>query len=71
LKNKITSNLANAHHGLAGAYIKQNKTEEGLAELKKVIELAPDSEEAKYAWDTIQKIEQTKPESQPTKTDNP
>ena len=67
LKNKITPNLANAHYELAGAYIKQNKTEEGLAELKKVIELAPDSEEAKYARDTIQKIEQTKPEPQPEK----
>ena len=70
LKNEITSNLANAHHELAGAYIKQNKTEEGLAELQRVIELAPDSEEAKYARDTIQKIEQAKPEPQPTKTDN-
>ena len=67
LKNKITSNLANAHYELAGAYIKQNKTEEGLAELKKIIELAPESEEAKYAREAIQKIEQTKPEPQPEK----
>jgi len=71
LKNKINSNLVNAHYELAGAYIKQNKTEEGLVELKKIIELAPDSEEAKYAQDTIQKIEQTKPEPQPTETNNP
>jgi len=34
--------------------------------LKKVIELAPNSEEAKHARDAIQKIEQAKPESQPT-----
>ncbi len=60
LKNKINSNLVDAHHGLAGAYLIQNKIEEGLVELKKVIELAPDSQEAKYAQDTIQKIEQGK-----------
>ncbi len=70
LKNKINSNLVDAHHGLAGVYLRQNKIEEGLVELKNVIELAPDSEEAKYARDEIQKIEQTKPESQPTETDN-
>ncbi|MBA7563659.1 tetratricopeptide repeat protein [Candidatus Atribacteria bacterium 1244-E10-H5-B2] len=70
LKNIIASNLVAIHHRLAEAYLRQNKTEEGLVELKKVIELAPDSEEAKYARDTIQKIEQAKPESQPTKTDN-
>jgi len=70
LKNKINSNLVDAHHGLAGAYLRQNKIEEGLVELEKVIELAPDSEKAKYARDEIQKIEQTKPESQPTETDN-
>jgi len=70
LKNKITSNLAAIHHKLAEVYLRQNKIEEGVAELKKVIELAPDSEEAKYARDTIQKIEQTKPESQPTKDKN-
>jgi len=70
LKNRTNSNLVNAHYELAGAYIKQSKTEEGVAELKKVIELAPDSEKAKYAQETIQKIEQTKPESQPTKDKN-
>jgi len=37
-----------------------------LEELKKVIELDPYSQEAKYARDAIQKIEQTKPEPQPT-----
>ena len=63
---EIDANFVLAHYGLSGVYLKQNKIEEGLAELKKVIELAPDSQEAKYAQDTIQKIEQTKPESQPT-----
>jgi len=67
---KIDPNLVMAHYGLSGVYLKQNKIEEGLVELKKVIELAPDSEEAKYAQDTIQKIGQTKPEYQPTETDN-
>ena len=65
-KSKINSNLVGAHYGLSEAYLKLNKTEEGVAELKKVIELAPDSEAAKYAQETIQKIEQAKPESQPT-----
>jgi len=38
--------------------------------LKKVVELGPESEEAKYARDAIQKIEQAKSDSQPTETDN-
>jgi len=63
---KIDPNLVNAHYRLADAYLRQNKINEGLEELQKVIELAPDSEEAKYARDTIQKIEQTRLESQPT-----
>ena len=63
---KIKPNLVNAHYRLADAYLRQNKIDEGLEELKKIIELAPDSQEAKYARDAIQKIEQTKPESQPT-----
>jgi len=57
---KINPNFVMAHYGLAGAYLKQNKIEEGLIELKKVVELAPDSREAKYARDVIQKIEQQK-----------
>lgn len=63
---KINANYAVAHYGLASTYLKQNKIDEGLVELKKVIELAPDSQEAKYARDAIQKTEQAKPESQPT-----
>ncbi len=63
---KIDPNLVNVHYGLADTYLRQNKIDERLVELKKVIELAPDSEEAKYARDAIQKIEQAKPESQPT-----
>lgn len=62
---KIDPNLVNAHYGLADAYLRQNKIDEGLVELKRVVELAPDSQEAKYAQDAIQKIEQTEPESQP------
>jgi len=67
---KIDANFVTACYGLASAYLKQNKIDEGLVELKKVIELAPDSEEAKYARDAIQKIEQAKLEAQPTETDN-
>lgn len=63
---QINPNYAVAHYGLASTYLKQNKVEEGLVELKKVIELAPDSQEAKYAQDAIQKTEQEKLESQLT-----
>jgi len=58
-----------AYYGLASTYLEQNKIEEGLVELKKVIELAPDSEEARYARDAVQKIEQTKLEAQPAEND--
>ncbi len=62
---KIDSNIVSAHYGLSGVYLRQNKIEEGLIELKKVVELGPESEEAKYARDAIQKIEQAKSDSQP------
>jgi len=67
---KINTKYVNAHYGLAGAYLRQNKIEEALVELQKVIELAPDSQEAQYARDTIQKINQKKLKAQPDKTDN-
>ncbi len=56
---------------MSGGYRRQNKIEEGLLELKKVVELGPESEEAKYARDAILKIEQAKLESQPAETDSP
>ena len=65
---KIDSNIVSAHYGLSGVYLRQNRIEEGLIELKKVVELDPKSEEAKYARDAIQKIEQAKLESQPAET---
>jgi tetratricopeptide (TPR) repeat protein len=46
---KINSDFVNAHYGLAGAYLKQNLSNEALIELQKVIDLAPDSQEAGYA----------------------
>ncbi|MCK4309640.1 MAG: tetratricopeptide repeat protein [Candidatus Atribacteria bacterium] len=67
---KIAPDFVNAHYGLAVAYLQQNKQTEALEELQKVIELAPDSREAQYARDTIQKIAQEKLKSQPTETDN-
>ncbi len=67
---KIDPNLVSAHYGLADTYLRQNKIDEGLVELKKVVELAPNSQEAKYAQDTIQKIEQAKLEAQPTESNN-
>ena len=67
---KINPKYVNAHYGLAGAYLHLNKIDEGLEELQKVIELAPDSEEANYARDIMQKIAQEKLKTQPTEIDN-
>jgi O-antigen ligase/tetratricopeptide (TPR) repeat protein len=53
---KIKPDFVNAHYGLAGAYLKQNLSNEALIELQKVIELAPDSKEANYAKITIQQL---------------
>jgi O-antigen ligase/tetratricopeptide (TPR) repeat protein len=53
---KINPDFINAHYGLAGAYLKQNLSNEALIELQKVIELAPDSKEANYAKITIQQL---------------
>ena len=68
---KINSKYVNAHYGLAGAYLRQNKLDEAQKELQKVVELAPDSREAQYARETIQKIALEELKSQPTETDNP
>ena len=68
---KINPNFINAHYGLAGAYLRQNQQAEALEEFQKVIELAPDSIEAKYSRTTIQKIAQEKLKAQPTETNNP
>ena len=67
---KIDPNFINAHYGLAGAYLNQNKIEEALVELQKVIEIAPDSQEANYARNIIQNIAQEKLKALPTETDN-
>jgi len=68
---KIDPDFINAHYGLAGAYLNQNKIEEALVELQKVIELAPGSQEAKYAQDIMQQIAQEKLKAPPTETNNP
>ena len=68
---KINSKYVNAHYGLAGAYLRQNKLDEAQEELQKVIELAPDSQKAQYARNIMQQIAQEKLKSQPTETDNP
>jgi len=67
----IDQNFVNAHYGLAGAYLKQNLSNEALIEFQKVIELAPDSQEAKYAQNIMQQIAQEKLKAPPTETDNP
>jgi len=53
---KISPDFVNAHYGLAGAYLQQNKQAEALEELHKVIELAPDSLEADYARKVTQQL---------------
>jgi len=67
---KINSKYVNAHYGLAGVYLNQNKIDDALVELQKVIELAPDSQEANYARNIMQQIAQEKLKSQPEKTGN-
>jgi len=67
---EINPDFVNAHYGLAGAYLQQNKQAGALEELQKVIELAPDSKEAQYARDIVQQIAQEKLKAPPTKTDN-
>lgn len=57
---EINPKYVNAHYGLARAYLNQNKIEEALVELQKVIELAPDSQEAQYARNIMQQIAQEK-----------
>ena len=68
---KINPDFVNSHYGLAGAYLNQNLSNEALIELRKVIELAPDSQEAKYAQNIMQQIAQEKLKAPPTETDNP
>lgn len=68
---KISPDFISAHYGLAVAYLQQNKQIEALEELQKVIELAPDSQEAKYAQNIMQQIAKKKLKTQPTETDNP
>ena len=68
---EIDFDFVNSHYGLASVYLKQNRLEEALQELQKVIELAPDGQRAKNARELIQKIAQEKLKSPPTETDNP
>jgi len=68
---EIDNNFVNAHYGLAGVYLNQNKLQEGLEEMQKVIEIAPDSTQANFAKQTIQKITQEKLKTQPTEPDKP
>ena len=68
---EIDPDFANAHYGLAGVYLRLNQQDKALEELKKVIELAPDSQEAKHAQNIMQQIAQEKLKAPPTETDNP
>ena len=68
---KIDPDFVNAHYGLAGVYLRLNQQDKALEELQKVIELAPDSKEAQYARDIVQKIAQEKLNSAPTENNKP
>jgi len=68
---KISPQYVNAHYGLAGSYLRQKKLDEAQVELKKVIELAPDSPGAKNAQNIMQQIAQEKLKTPPAKTENP
>ncbi len=49
-----------AYYKLAGIYISQDKKEQAIKALEKVIEIAPESKEAGYAKTTLTKLEQEK-----------
>jgi len=68
---KIDPDFVNAHYGLAGVYLRLNQQDKALEELQKVIELAPDSKEAQYARNIVQKIAQEKLNSTPTENNKP
>jgi O-antigen ligase/tetratricopeptide (TPR) repeat protein len=48
---------AEAYYGIAGAYLKQDKKEQGIEALEKVIDLAPESKLAGYAKIMLKKME--------------
>jgi len=54
---KDMPNSARAHAGLAECLIFQKKTDEALKELKKVMELEPDSDVSEYARTLIEAID--------------
>ena len=68
---EINPDFVKAHYGLAVAYLQQNKQTGALEELQKVIELAPNSVEAKHAQNIMQQIAQEKLKAPPAETDNP
>ncbi len=68
---KINPEFVNAHYGMAGAYLYQNRAEKALVILQKIIELAPNSKEAQHARDMLQQIAREKLKAPPTETDNP
>lgn len=68
---KIYPDFVNARYGLANSYLQQNQLQKALEELQKVIELAPNSREAKNARETMQKIAQEKLKDPTTETNNP
>jgi len=47
---------AEAYYGLAGVYMSQNKKEQAIEALNKVIELAPQSKIAAYAATYLKKL---------------
>ena len=53
---EIDINSVKAHFGLAGVYLKQGKKIMALLEFQRVIKLAPDSIEAKYSQEILDKL---------------
>jgi O-antigen ligase/Tfp pilus assembly protein PilF len=53
---EIDINSVKAHFGLAGAYLNQGKKIMALFEFQRVIKLAPDSIEAKYSQEILNKL---------------
>lgn len=54
---KNSPNNAEAYYGLGGAYMYQNKKEQAIEALNKVIELAPNSKIANYAETYLKKLQ--------------
>jgi len=60
LKNalKIDSNSIYTHYGLGSIYLQQDQLEEAISEFNEIIKISPDTEDAEYAENAIQRIKE-------------